>query len=213
MLKLKQCYNMQLIHSNDSHYIYPEQAKDRVKFLKGKGINYGDEDSFVLDFPNYDTVVERYKKQGFIISALTICGCDEENNFKSISLSEIKAMLSDGETAFVLYSVEDCSACEDAKERLSEIRKTYPELNVRCIDGDSEDGRALSKEYDIPYAPYLICIKNGGCFLSEGFTEEKLNSIVGLTEDSEAERFEISEILISIHCINLWKPIQTSCFI
>lgn len=66
MLMLKQHYNMQIIHANDSHYIYPEQAKDRVKLLKGKGINYGDEDSFVLDFPDYDTVVERYKKQGLL---------------------------------------------------------------------------------------------------------------------------------------------------
>lgn len=66
MLMLKQHYNMQIIHANDSHYIYPEQAKDRVKFLKGKGINYGDEDSFVLDFPDYDAVVERYKKQGLL---------------------------------------------------------------------------------------------------------------------------------------------------
>ena len=66
MLMLKQHYNMQIIHANDSHYIYPEQAKDRLKFLKGKGINYGDEDSFVLDFPDYDTVVERYKKQGLL---------------------------------------------------------------------------------------------------------------------------------------------------
>jgi DNA polymerase III alpha subunit len=66
MLMLKQHYNMQLIHANDSHYIFPEQAKDRVKFLKGKGINYGDEDNFILDFPDYDTVVERYKKQGLL---------------------------------------------------------------------------------------------------------------------------------------------------
>ena len=66
MLMLKQHYNMQIIHANDSHYIYPEQAKDRVKFLNGKGINYGDEDNFVLDFPDYDTVVERYKKQGLL---------------------------------------------------------------------------------------------------------------------------------------------------
>lgn len=67
MLMLKQHYNMQIIHANDSHYIYPEQAKDRVKFLKGKGINYGDEDSFVLDFPDYDTIVERYRKQGLLV--------------------------------------------------------------------------------------------------------------------------------------------------
>lgn len=68
MLLLKQNYNMNIIHANDSHYIYPEQAKDRIKFLKGKGMNYGDEDSFVLDFPDYNTIVERYKKQGILSS-------------------------------------------------------------------------------------------------------------------------------------------------
>ena len=47
----------------------------------------------------------------FIISALTICGCGGGNTFKNISLSEIETMLSDGETVFVLYAVEDCSAC------------------------------------------------------------------------------------------------------
>ena len=66
MLLLKQYYDMQLIHANDSHYIYPEQAQDRVKFLNGKGMNYGDEDSFILDFPDYDTIVQRYKKQGLL---------------------------------------------------------------------------------------------------------------------------------------------------
>lgn len=66
MLLLKQYYNMQLIHANDSHYIYPEQAQDRIKFLNGKGMKYGDEDSFILDFPDYDTIVQRYKKQGLL---------------------------------------------------------------------------------------------------------------------------------------------------
>lgn len=126
----------------------------------------------------------------FIISSLTLCGCSGGNNFKNISLSEIKNAISNEETTFVLYAVEDCSACEAAKEKLSEIKKTYSKLNIRCIDGDSEDGRSLSKEYDIPYAPYLICIKNGNCFLSEDFTEEKLNNLVDLTEESEADRFE-----------------------
>lgn len=66
MLLLKQHYGLKLIHANDSHYIYPEQLKDRLNFLKGKGMNYGDEDSFILDFPDYDTIVERYKKQGIL---------------------------------------------------------------------------------------------------------------------------------------------------
>ena len=59
-------YGLRLIAANDSHYIYPEQSKDRLEFLKGKGINYGDEDSYVLDYPDYDTSVLRFKEQGIL---------------------------------------------------------------------------------------------------------------------------------------------------
>jgi len=66
MLMLSQSLGIPLIHANDSHYIYPEQSKDRTLFLNGKGMKYGDEDSFILDFPDYDTIVERYHKQGLL---------------------------------------------------------------------------------------------------------------------------------------------------
>lgn len=65
-LKLLQKYNLRLIAANDSHYIYPEQGKDRLEFLKGKGINYGDEDSYTLDFPDYNTLYDRFKQQGIL---------------------------------------------------------------------------------------------------------------------------------------------------
>lgn len=65
-LELAAQYNLELIAANDSHYIYPEDAKDRLEFLKGKGINYGDEDSYVLDYPDYDTMFARFKEQGVL---------------------------------------------------------------------------------------------------------------------------------------------------
>ena len=65
-LLLSEKFDLQLIAANDSHYIYPEQAKDRLDFLKGKGINYGDEDSYLLDYPDYDTMFDRFKKQGVL---------------------------------------------------------------------------------------------------------------------------------------------------
>lgn len=65
-LKLSKEYGLSLIAANDSHYIYPEQSKDRLEFLKGKHINYGDEDCYVLDYPSYDTMLERFKKQGVL---------------------------------------------------------------------------------------------------------------------------------------------------
>lgn len=65
-VEFSQKYNLRLIAANNSHYIYPEQSSDRLEFLKGKGINYGDEDSYVLDYPDYDTSVLRFKKQGIL---------------------------------------------------------------------------------------------------------------------------------------------------
>ena len=65
-LALSEKYGLELIAANDIHYIYPEQAKDRLEFLKGKGIDYGDEDSFVLDFPNYNEFYSRFQKQGVL---------------------------------------------------------------------------------------------------------------------------------------------------
>lgn len=69
VLLLSEEYNIPIIHGNDSHYIYPEDAELRSLFLKGKGMRYGDEDSFILDYPTYDIIVERYKDQGILSDA------------------------------------------------------------------------------------------------------------------------------------------------
>lgn len=65
-LQLSKQYGLKLIAANDSHYIYPEDSKDRLEFLKGKGINYGNEDTYVLDYPDYDTMFSRFQKQGIL---------------------------------------------------------------------------------------------------------------------------------------------------
>ena len=65
-VELANKYGLELIAANDSHYIYPQDAKDRLEFLKGKGINYGDEDSYILDYPDYDTMFARFQKQGVL---------------------------------------------------------------------------------------------------------------------------------------------------
>ena len=59
-------YNIQIIHANDSHYIYPSDSKYRDLFLTAKGIMYEEESNFILDYPDYETIVERYKVQGIL---------------------------------------------------------------------------------------------------------------------------------------------------
>lgn len=59
-------YNIKIIHANDSHYIYDYESKYRTEFLKGKGIDYPEESGYMLDYPDYDTIVDRYVKQGVL---------------------------------------------------------------------------------------------------------------------------------------------------
>ena len=65
-IELSENMGLKLIAANDSHYIYPAQYKERLEYLKGKGINYGDEDTFILDYPDSDIMVERFRKQGIL---------------------------------------------------------------------------------------------------------------------------------------------------
>ena len=59
-------YGISLIHANDSHYIYPGDAKNRDLFLKAKGIVYEEEGGFVLDYPDSDEIYKRYAQQGVL---------------------------------------------------------------------------------------------------------------------------------------------------
>lgn len=59
-------YGIPFILGIDSHYIYPEDAKDRDLFLKGKKINYPEEEGFIIDFPTTEQIIERFKEQNVL---------------------------------------------------------------------------------------------------------------------------------------------------
>ena len=66
ILDVHRKYNIPIIHANDSHYIYPNDAKNRDLFLKAKGIVYEEEGGFILDYPDSDEIYRRYKLQGIL---------------------------------------------------------------------------------------------------------------------------------------------------
>ena len=66
VLNLSKKYGINIIHANDSHYIYPHEAEYRTKFLKAKGISYPEESGYILDYPDSDTIINRYKEQGVL---------------------------------------------------------------------------------------------------------------------------------------------------
>ena len=66
LLKVKEKYNIGLIHANDSHYINTEDAKYRDLFLNAKGMHYEEESNFILDYPDSETIIKRYHIQGVL---------------------------------------------------------------------------------------------------------------------------------------------------
>lgn len=66
IIQLHRQTGVPIIHANDSHYIYPSDAKYRDLFLKAKGIIYEEEGGFCLDYPDSDEIYNRYKQQGVL---------------------------------------------------------------------------------------------------------------------------------------------------
>ena len=140
LLAVKKKYGIQLIHANDSHYIYPEDAKYRDLFLNAKGMHYEDESNFILDYPDANTVIERYHAQG-VLNEEQIKEALENtlifDNADSIKLDkEFKIpKITDGNSDMVLRKIISDSWKEEKKsipkERIKEYEQAiYYEMDI-----------------------------------------------------------------------------------
>ena len=64
ILSLSQRYGIEMIVGLDSHYIYPEQAKEREYILEAKDVHYKDEEGWYMDYPDDEEVMRRFMEQG-----------------------------------------------------------------------------------------------------------------------------------------------------
>ena len=135
LLEYANKYNIQIIHANDSHYIKPEDAKYRDLFLKAKGITYEDESNFILDYPDYDTIVKRYKEQGVL-------------NDEQIKESLDNTLIFDNfEGVFIDSEIKLPSISKDANKELREILNR--ELNKVSKEEYNKYKEAVDYELDI----------------------------------------------------------------
>lgn len=63
ILALSEKYGIEMIAGMDSHYIYPDQSKERDYILAAKNIHYEDEDGWFMDYPDDETTMNRFLKQ------------------------------------------------------------------------------------------------------------------------------------------------------
>ena len=63
ILELSEKYGIEMIVGMDSHYIYPEQEKEREYILAAKNIKYDDEEGWFMDYPDDETTMGRFLAQ------------------------------------------------------------------------------------------------------------------------------------------------------
>lgn len=56
--------DISMIVGLDSHYIYPEQADERQSLLEANKVFYEDEEGWYMDYPDNDTIMQRFLEQG-----------------------------------------------------------------------------------------------------------------------------------------------------
>ena len=209
----KKCVNiantmgLQLIAANDSHYIYPEQSQERLEYLKGKGINYGDEDSFILDYPDRNTMVERFKQQGILTdqeieqainNTLVFMDCEEIQLDKEIKMPSI----------YPNYSPE-----EKIKELKKHINKKFAKIckdeNItgdkrkEYIQGIRDEMKIIEDTAEINTADYFL--------FNEKNTELAVNKYGGILTRSgrgSCGAFAINRILGMTQIDRFKSPIK-----
>ena len=188
-----------LIAANDSHYIYPNQAKERLELLKGKGINYGDEDTFILDYPDYNTFADRFKTQGLlpdkeivdaIEQTLIFEECENINIDKTIKMPTIYPNLSNEEKIkllkkevndnFKLIMKEDNIDKETRKKYVKECRREMKVIENTNEEIHTADYFLLNKQvYDLASGKYNGTLTKTGRGSCGSFI---LNKMLGMTQ-------------------------------
>ena len=173
ILQLSNKYNIPIIAGMDSHYVSEDDAWERDELLKSYNISYEDEEGWYLDFPDYDTAVQRFVKQGVLTSSQIEEAMDNTNvilDFEDIVLDtsiKVPTLYPDKtqeerNKIFTLLLTKEYRAMEHLiapelrQHYLSEIKKEVDEiigcnmtdyflLNYEVIKRGKEKGGILTK--------------------------------------------------------------------
>ena len=204
-LSLSDDLGLDLIAANDSHYIDADGQKERLELLKGKHIEYGDEDTFILDYPDGDTMLDRFIKQDVltvdqakkaISKTLIFDECEEIQLDKSIKMPTIYPDLSLGQRVDLLENevwerfdkiIVDDNITEEELPRYKEgieyelktIRDTNDEIHTADYFLFNE------KNVDLAVNKYGGVLTRGGRGSAGSFY---VNRILGMTQ---LDRFRI----------------------
>lgn len=197
VIRLSQKYNIRIIHANDSHYIYPEDAKYRDLFLKAKGIVYEQEANFILDYPDYDEIVKRYEIQGILNKNQINEALQSTNVFQEVDCSD-----------YINDEIKLPSVSENPNEELKRI------INESWTQDRERIPKEKWKEYldAIRYEVDIIEKTNmANYFLIDyniaKIAKEKYNGVLTNTGRGSAPSFYVTRLLHLTNIDRLKSPI------
>ena len=197
ILDLHNRYGIPLLHANDTHYIYPEQHKDRDDLLHSKKIFYPDEDGFIMDYPDSETILDRYREQGVftdeqVLSALKntliVREFEDIKMSKEIKIPTLFPDLTHKERMNKLKDIITKEWREDKKELAKESMKKHIEAireETDIVEKTKTEDYFLLNYYVIKRA-----IEKGGVLTRTGRGSAPsfyINKLLGFTEIDRLE--------------------------
>lgn len=160
-LILHEKLGLKLIAANDSHYVDNNGKQQRLNLLLGKGVTYGDEDNFNLDFPDYEEMYRRFIIQGVlneeqiteaIDNTLIFDNCEALDINKEIKMPTIYPQLSLQERFELLEKKVIEAFIETAKDE-NIAKKDYP----RYVEGIKYELEIIRETNDLVHtADYFL---------------------------------------------------------
>lgn len=199
-------YDLSLIAANDSHYINEDGKIERLNLLKGKHINYGDEDDFILDYPTAEVMINRFREQNIlseqqIINAiqntLVFDECEEIQLDYSIKMPTIYPELTPNERLKLLKKevnrkFQEIRKEENISEKDYKIYKQGIRYEMKIIEDTNEEVHTADyflfneKNVDLAVNKYGGVLTRGGRGSCGSFY---INRILGMTQ---LDRFKIN---------------------
>lgn len=216
---------LKLIAANDSHYIYPEQQGERLELLRGKGIAFGNEETFILDYPDIETFFGRFVKQGVLTKedivesinqTLVFDDCENINIDKEIKMPTIYPDKTEDEKVEFLKKVvnkrfksvmdEDGINKQDQKKYITECQREMKVIEETEEVHTSDYFLLNEKLFDLAINKYGGILTRTGRGSCGSFI---LNKILGLTQIDRlqttlplySERFMSTARLLENHAL------------
>ena len=224
-IKLHNELGLKLIAANDSHYIYPEQQGERLELLRGKGIAFGNEETFILDYPDIETFFGRFVKQGVLTKeaivesinqTLVFDDCENINIDKEIKMPTIYPDKTEDEKVELLKKVvnkrfksvmdEDGINKQNQKKYIAECQREMKVIEETEEVHTSDYFLLNEKLFDLAINKYGGILTRTGRGSCGSFI---LNKILGLTQIDRlqttlplySERFMSTARLLENHAL------------